>query len=183
MFGFANKEINGSTFHLLKIDWAVTGTLSWERNFATRCSDTAEQIRQEDFHRFIQNTCGSLKLRSRELPIYGKTEWGAAMRGHYNFLIGRQGTKETAPDVLAATMQEIWSSEHGRARIEPFDANRHRQCVIYQSKREFDGGGNPLSNPEFISRVLKAMFKKNANSPLENNPANGGGVDEDSFPA
>ena len=86
------------------------------------------------------------------------------MRGHYNFLVARHGTKNTPPELLAATMQDYWSKKHGLALIEPFDVNRQLEGVRYQSKQEFDASGNPLWHPEFISPVLQALFRKNADA-------------------
>ena len=158
--------VSGYGFHLEKVAWSIFGTLSWEKDAATRYSESAEQLRQRDFHQLVGKSCGRLKLRPRNLAIYGKTEWGADMRGHYNFLIGRQGTEKTTPEIMAATMQEFWSTQHGLCKIEPFDVNRLREGVQYQSKQEYDASGNPLWHPEFISPVLHALFRKNAESAL-----------------
>jgi hypothetical protein len=156
------KELNPRAYHLAKIGWAVFGTASWMNDSATAYSEAAEQIRQRDFHRFIWHTCNRLNLRPRNLAIYGKTEWGGGMRGHYNFLVARHGTKDTPTELLAATMQDFWSNQHGLCKIEPFDVNRQLEGVRYQSKQEFDASGNPLWHPEFISPVLHALFRKNA---------------------
>lgn len=149
-------------YHLAKIDWAIFGTASWMDDSATRYSEAAKQIRQRDFRQFIWHTCSRLKLRPRNLAIYGKTEWGADMRGHYNFLIGRQGTEKTTPEIMAAILQDFWSNQHGLCKIEPFDVNRQCEGVRYQSKQEYDASGNPLWHPEFISPALLALFRKNA---------------------
>jgi hypothetical protein len=158
----SKKEPNGMAYNLAKIDWAVFGTLTWDNDSATANSEAAEQIRQRDFNRLIWHTCNRWNLRQRNLAIYGKPEWGGGMRGHYNFLVACHGTKNTPPELLAKTMQEIWSRKHGIAKIEPFDAKRQWQGVSYQSKQEFDASGNPLWHREYISRALKAMFWKNA---------------------
>jgi hypothetical protein len=76
-------------------------------------------------------------------------------------LVARHGTKNTPPELLAATMQDYWSREHGLAKIEPFDVNRQRPGVSYQSKQEFDASGNPLWHPEIISPALLALLMKN----------------------
>lgn len=160
----SEKELNPIAYHLAKIDWAIFGTLSWMDDSATRYSEAAEQIGQRDFRRFILHTCTRLKLRPRNLAIYGKTEWGGGMRGHYNFLVARHGTKDTPPELLAATMLKYWSKKHGLAKIEPFDAKRQWDGVSYQSKQEFDDSGNRLWHPEYFSRALKAIFWKNADA-------------------
>src|ERR1035437_2595006 len=109
----SEKELNPIAYHLAKIEWAVFGTVTWDRDVATAYSDGAEQIRRADFHRLIGHACGHLRLRPRNLAIYGKTEWGGGMRGHYNFLVGRQGTEKSTPEIMAATMQEFWSNQRG----------------------------------------------------------------------
>jgi hypothetical protein len=156
--------VSGYGFHLEKVAWSIFGTLSWEKDAATRYSESAEQLRRDDFSWFVGKSCGRLKLRPRNLAIYGKTEWGADRRGHYNFLIGLQGTEKTTPEIMAANMQEIWFMQHGLCKIEPFDVNRQHDGVSYQTKQEYDASGNPLWHPEYISPVLHALFRKNAES-------------------
>jgi hypothetical protein len=68
------NRTNGVAYNLAKIDWAVFATLSWDNNSATRYTEAAEQIRREDFSRLIGHACGRLRLRPRNLAIYGKTE-------------------------------------------------------------------------------------------------------------
>jgi hypothetical protein len=159
-------KINPVAFQLVRICWSVFGTLTWDRDAATWNNEHSEKIRQTDFHRLVGNTCGRLRLRSRELAVYAKTEWGEGERGHYNFLIGRQGTKNVSPKIIAATMLGIWLKEHGRAKIEPFDAIRQWQGVKYQSKLESDVHGQPICPAEFISTVLRAMIRKNSSESL-----------------
>jgi hypothetical protein len=174
---------NPVAYHLEKIGWAVFGTLTFETEAAIRYSRFAEHIHLKDFHWLIAKTASRLKLQTRNLAFYGKTEWSGVMRGHYNFLIARQGTEKVSPELLASTMQEIWLKEHAISKIEPFDAKRQRAGVAYQSKHEFDGNGYPLRNLEFISRALKAQFQKNAEKISENNPVNPGQGLEISFTA
>ncbi len=160
----SEKELNPIAYHLAKVEWAVFGTGTWINDSATAYSQAAEQIRQQDYHRLIWHTCRHLNLRPRNLAIYRKTEWGGGMRGHYNFLLARHGTKDTPPQLLAATVQDYWSKRHGLAKIEPFDAKRQWQGVAYQSKFEFDANGNRLEPYEYKSDALKALFWKNADA-------------------
>ena len=158
------NKLNPVAYHLEKIDWSVFGTLTWETEAATRYSVFAEGIHLKDFHWFISKTSSRLKLQRRKLAFYGKTEWGAAMHGHYNFLIARQGTEKVSPQLLASTMQDIWRTHHVRSKVEPFDANSQRQGVRYQSKLECDGNGQPICPAEFISPALVVMFRRNADA-------------------
>jgi hypothetical protein len=98
------------------------------------------------------------------MAYYGKTERGETMRGHFNFLIARQGTEKVSPEVLAATMQDIWSTQRRRAKVEPFDTKRQRSGVRYQTKLEFQANGEPICPAEIISRALNVMLKNNADA-------------------
>lgn len=155
-------SLNPIAIHLAKIDWTLFGTLTWEKDSATTSSPRAEQIRQEDFLRLIGHACGRLRLRQRNLAIYGKSEWGAGMRGHYNFLVARHGTKNKTPEKMAEIMHDYWLRNHGISKIKPFDANRHWKGVKYQSKQEFDASGNPLLHSEYRSKALMSLLRKNA---------------------
>ena len=131
----SENKLNPIAYHLAKIDWSQFGTLSWDRDAATSYSEASEQIRQNDFYRLIGHTCGRLRLRPRNLAIYGKTEWGMGMRGHFNYLVSRDGTKDTPPELLAATMLEYWSRKHGVAVIKLFDANLQGRGVTISRNR------------------------------------------------
>ena len=148
--------------HLENVSWSVFGTLMWDNDSATRFAPSTERIHKKDFRWLVCKSASRLKLQSRNVAYYGKTEWGEKMRGYYNFLIARQGTEKVAPEVLAATMQEIWTSQRRRAEVVAFDANRQRQGVEYQSKLEFAANREPICPAEIISRALKVMLRKNA---------------------
>lgn len=157
------RNINPIVVHLEKITWSVFGTLTWDNDSATVFSPSTEQRHAKDVHWLVFKTASLLKLQSRNVAYYGKTEWGVTMRGHYNFLIARQGTEKVAPDVLAATMQEIWSTQRRRAQVVPFDANRQQAGVRYQSKLEYVNG-EQICPAEIISRALTVMLKNNADA-------------------
>lgn len=147
--------------HLEKIVWSVFGTLTWDNDSATRFAPSTERLHKKDFHWLVNKSASRLKLQSRNVAYYGKTEWGAAIHGHFNFLIARQGTEKVSPEVLAATMQEIWSTQRRRAEVVPFDANRQQAGVRYQSKLEYVNG-EQICPAETISRALNVMLKNNA---------------------
>jgi len=162
MLLLSEKNLNPIACHLEKISWAVFGTLTWDNDSATRFAPLAERIHKKDFQWLVCKSASRLRLQTRNVAFYGKTEWGAAMHGHFNFLIARQGTGKVSSEVLAATMQELWTARRLRAEIEPFDANRQRQGVSYQSKLEFEANGEPICPAEIISRALNVMLLKNA---------------------
>ena len=59
-------------------------------------------------------------------------------------------------------MQEIWSTQHRRAEVVPFDANRQQAGCWYQSKLEFEANGEPICPAEIISRALNVILRTNA---------------------
>jgi hypothetical protein len=162
MLLLSEKNLNPIAGHLEKISWAVFGTLTWDNDSDTRYAIATERIHRKSFQWLVCKSAARLKLQTRNVAYYGKTEWGAAMHGHYNFLIARQGTENVSPEALAATMQDIWTAQRRRAEIEPFDPNRQRQGVRYQSKLEFENTGEPICPAEIISRALNVMLRKNA---------------------
>lgn len=162
MLLLADKNVNPIAVHLEKIAWSVFGTLTWDNDSATRFATSTERIHQKDFLWLICKSASRLRLQTRNLAYYGKTEWGTAIHGHFNFLIARPGTEKVSPEVLAATMQELWTAQRRRAEVVPFDANRQREGVRYQSKLEFENNGEQICPAEIISRALKMMLRKNA---------------------
>lgn len=166
MLLLSEKNLNPIAGHLEKIAWSVFGTLTWDNDSAKRFAPSTERLHKNDFRWLVNKSASRLKLQTRNLAYYGKTEWGAAIHGHFNFLIARQGTEKVSPEVLAATMQEIWSTQQRRAEIVKFDANRQRQGVRYQSKLEFEANGEPICPAEIISRALISMLRKNADAAL-----------------
>jgi len=149
--------------HLEKIKWSVFGTLTWDNDSDTRFAPSTERKHKKDFLWLVCKSASRLRLQTRNVAYYGKTEWGAAMHGHFNFLIAEQGTKNVSPEVLAATMQEIWSARRRRAEVVPFDAQRQQAGVRYQSKLEFVNG-EQICTAEIISRALSAILLKNADT-------------------
>ena len=154
------KNLNPVAGHLEKICWSVFGTLTWDNDSATRFAPSTERIHKKDFHWLVCKSASRLKLQTRNVAYYGKTEWGAAMHGHFHFLIARQGTEKVSPEVLAATMQEIWTAQRRRAEVTPFDANRQRAGCQYQSKLEFEANGRQICPAEIISHALNVMLLK-----------------------
>jgi hypothetical protein len=124
------------------------------------------------FNRFmcrklIGRACTKLRLRQRRLLYYGKSEWGTGERGHYNFLIGKDGTASVAPSVLADTLQDLWTGglyPQGTAKNEPFRPELHKKGISYQSKYEFDCFRERLNNPEMFSYILQKRLLENAES-------------------
>jgi hypothetical protein len=153
-------------YHLEKVEWAVWGIATWDGTSKSGTSEASEQLRRADFFRIIGKTCTRLRLRHRHLAIYAKTEWGRGRRGHCHFLIAKHGTQSTTPAILAATIQELWSAEHGLAKVEPFDVTRQCDAVAYQCKQEFDAGGIPILHPEYVNGALQSLLRKNAECAL-----------------
>jgi hypothetical protein len=155
---------NPFAFHLIQVPWAVFGTLTWERDAATVNTAAAEAIRSRDFFWLIRMACRRLKLRQRRLGIYRKLEWGQGERGHYNFLIAKDGIGTVTPAQLSDTLQKAWTedSRKGLAKIEPFDAERGLAGVTYQSKPEYDARGQEIWLPEYFSPALTKRFEQNS---------------------
>ncbi len=61
--------------HLQKVDWAIFGVVEWHEQDHLGYTEAAEQLRATDFHWLLGATCGRLKLRTRNLAVYRKTEW------------------------------------------------------------------------------------------------------------
>ena len=160
-----NRSFNPMAYHLAKIDWNVFGTLTFEDDGLARNTDEAEKLRQSKFFNLLRSVCIKHGLRTKHLVYYGKTEWGANRRGHFNFLVGKRGTEQVNPETLAAFMQEHWTTgsfRNGTAKIEPFNEHWHLEGVLYQAKYEHDDRGEQLPITEIISPMLLKLFQKNA---------------------
>ena len=128
-----DRSFNPWAYHLYKIDWSVFGTGTYENDYLAYNTDRAEKLRQIDFRYFIACVCAKHRLRIKNLLFYGKTEWGANKRGHYNFLIGRRGTEKVSPEILAASMQELWSTgEHRRGRARQTLPSKPRHYLLFK---------------------------------------------------
>jgi|ERR1017187_1711180 hypothetical protein len=101
MLLLSGKHLNPIAGHLEKTSWSVFGTLTWDNDSATRFAPSTEAIHRKDFRWLVSKSASRLSLQTRNVAYYGKTEWGPAMRGHFNFLIARQGTEKVSPKVLA----------------------------------------------------------------------------------
>jgi hypothetical protein len=167
---FPSRYFNPIAFSLGKIDWKIFGTGTFDRDFLTFKNDSAEKLRQIEFVRLITATSSKHDLLTRHLIYYGRSEFGQGERGHYNFLIGEQGTETVSADRLAATMQRIWTTgafRRGIGIIEPFRKHLHLEAVLYQSKYEFDSNGNLLIPAEIRSPMLgKFITRKSAGDVL-----------------
>jgi hypothetical protein len=168
-----HRSFNPMAYHLAKIDWSVFGTGTFEHDWLTFNTAKAEDFRQIEFFSLIGCLCAKHRLRARNLVFYGKTEWGENRRGHFNFLIGRRGTEKISPEILAASMQELWTSgerRRGIAKIEPFRQDWHLEGILYQSKYEHDAYGEQLPICEVLSPMLEKVIRRNA-IPSENRAA------------
>ena len=160
-----SRSYNPFAYHLEKIDWAIFGTITFRDDAFTYDSNLSEELRKNECRKLIGKAATKLRLRQRRLLYYGKSEFGAGNRGHYNFLIGKDGTESVTPSVLAGTLQDLWTGglhPQGTAVIEPFRAELHKQGIAYQTKHEFDESGNRLNNPEMFSYILEKRIKENA---------------------
>jgi len=160
-----DRSFNPMAYHLAKIDWSVFGTGTFALDWLTHNTAKAEEFRRKEFFNLLFCVCMKHRLRQRDLVYYGKTEWGANKRGHFNFLIGRRGTERISPESLAASMQELWTTgnhRRGNAKIEPFNEHWHLEGVLYQSKYEFDARGEQLPISEVFSPMLQKVIRKNS---------------------
>jgi hypothetical protein len=163
--GIKPNKLNGYSYHLDKIDWAVIGWLTWANDSRAYRTDASEKLREQDFKKLINNVCGFYHLRDRQLLYYHKTEWGVA-RGHYHFLLGRHGTEKVNPADLAQTMQRFW--ENGRADVRAFNDDIRLKGLLYQTDYEFDRHGQTRLHPEYFSPALRRELEQRAsiNAPI-----------------
>jgi hypothetical protein len=160
-----SRFFNPIAFQLVKFEWAIFGTCSFQRGFLTYDANKSEELRKAEVFRLLGVACAVHRIKTRRLLFYGKTEWGENKRGHYHFLIGRQGAEHVEPAALAATLQDGWTNgpyRRGVARIEPFRQELHREGVLYQSKYEFDATGERLPTNEAFSPMLQKLMRRNA---------------------
>jgi hypothetical protein len=159
------QNFNPMSFHLAKIDWSIFGTATFEDDKFTKNTKQSEDLRQKEFFNLMWSICRKFDLRLRNLVYFGKSEFGAGGRGHFNFLIGRRGTEKINSEILAASLQEFWTTGDGRrggAKIEPFNKGWTLEGVLYQSKYEFDNRGEWRPPNEIFSPMLKKIIIKSA---------------------
>ena len=178
LFSYSKGQIyNAMQWHLRKIDWFLFITLTWrpttwipryykrpdgtlqvsDGHSRTNDTDYAESLRYGDFKWFVEGVCGKLKLRSRKLVYYVKPEFNGS-GGHYHMLLGRDGTNGIPRSVIAQTMEEIWTSNFGVADVQPFKEFWRDEGTAYQSKYEFDKGGNIRDPIEYRSKALDRLI-------------------------
>lgn len=167
-----NEDIRDSdpiAHHLLKIEWSVFGTVTWDDPMARIDSPEGEQLRRHDFDRFILKTATVFKLRPKNIAVYQSMERGAASQCHYHFLIAKKGL-EKVTDIaqLCMTMEQIWkeviladsprNADAKRVDIVPFKSELHAEGVRYVTKRERNAAGQ-LDRVDFMSPRLMKMLK------------------------
>jgi hypothetical protein len=164
----ADRQVrpNAYAYHLEKVKWAIFGTITFLDDVFTYDTKLAGgEMRRDACRLLICKAASRVGLRPRRLLYYGKSEFGRGKRGHYNFLIGRDGTESVPAGAYAAKMQDMWTGglkSQGTAVIEPFRADLHKQGIAYQTKHEFDELGNRLNNSEMFSYILEKRIKENA---------------------
>lgn len=159
-------------YHLLSIEWATFGTLTWRFEFRRKPTFKAEGFRRWDFRRLLNVARQRLKVRWKKLAYLHATEFGTADECHFHFLMAREGL-ECAPELVAGTLREIWTGalfdqqnhRHvgGTAVIEPFDPSLHWQGASYCMKREFDRWGQPRERFQFMSLPLIKLIQNGRN--------------------
>ena len=160
-----HSRLNPIAYHLEQVEWAIFGTITFRNDALTFDNTLSEELRKGACRKLIGKTCTKLGLRHRRLLYYGKSEFGAGNRGHYNFLIGKDGTESVTPSELANVLQQLWTGgmcPQGTAVIEPFRKELHKNGIRYQSKYEHDSAGNLLNNPEMFSYILWKRLTENA---------------------
>ena len=161
------RTTNPYYWHLVKIKWAVIGTLTWKNEWSRACCHWGNRKRQKDFNRLIRIACSPLGLNRERIAFYFKNEFGAG-EGHAHFLIAQKGTETISPEVLAATLTTIWTTETnfrekkqsvmGTAYIKPFDVTRLHEGVSYTCKREWDVRSGEIDTSDLVSKGLKKLI-------------------------
>jgi hypothetical protein len=162
---YRKRMLNPIAYHLEQVEWAIFGTVTFRNDAFTFDNSLSEELRKNACRKLIGNACTKLRLRHRRLLYYGKSEWGTGHRGHYNFLIGKDGVESVTPSEFANLMQQLWVGgmyPQGTAVIEPFRKDLHKNGIRYQSKYEQDSKGNLLNNPEMFSYILWKRLNENA---------------------
>jgi len=179
-------KVHPICFNLLKIDWAIFGSLTWKQLSNRRDTPEMDQKRFNYFYSLIRWTCREFDLKEREIEYFVTSERGRAGECHLHFLISKRGLKKIAVDRVCLTMKSLWKQNPqlrangidlnrtlwgvgGEAEIVPFDQKRKFKGVSYVCKREFDEFGNEYFKEYKLSTAL-ARHITEINSALEKPP-------------
>jgi len=161
---------NPIAYHLAQVNWSIFGTLTWQVDSRSINTATAKTLRMNDFRWLMLNACAILRIKTKRLAFYRKTEWGGGDRAHYNFLIAKDGLPaDVTAKTLADTLSRVWrqpSGHRGLCEIEPFDNETHLQGVLYQCKYEFDATSSQFECDEYRSPALSKILQKNSGNVL-----------------
>jgi hypothetical protein len=154
-----SRYFNPICLSLGKIDWAIFGCLTFQRDFLTYDTKDSEALRQTEFRRLLTGACAKHNVRPRNLLFYIKTERGVSDRGHFHFLIGKERIETVSPEGFSKTMRELWTSgayRRGTAKIESFQEDLKLDGILYQSKYEYD----EMSNQRILNESCSLALKK-----------------------
>ena len=149
-------------WQLRKTEWAVMGYLTWKSAEAAANSSYGDQRRGHDFLKIIGLTCGVCRLRTRNLAIYAKSEFGEGGRGHFNFLIGAQGLRSVPPEIFSENFHRLWEKFYGLAKVTPFDPLQAQQGIAYIAKQEYGQDSHALNHWEYFSPAFKRLLHQSA---------------------
>lgn len=99
---------------LIDMEWAVFGGLSWANEFCRTDSRAAQRIRFQDFRSLYKIAYQPLSIRFFSILFYFRSEPSPAGEWHSHFLIAAKGIEPVRPDVLASTLQNLWTEKFKR---------------------------------------------------------------------
>src|SRR5687767_10553021 len=103
--------------HLIEVEWAVWGCLTWRTDELRDDSEWAQRTRESHFHQLLAHAAQELGLRRRWLRYYHATERGGGGGCHFHFALAREGLDFVSYNNLALTLSKLWESKFGRAEV------------------------------------------------------------------
>ena len=164
--------------HLIRVDWAVMGTLTWRDDALRQDSDWAQQQRERDFERLLYLTEVDLRLRPKWVRWYRATERFGGGGCHLHFAIARRGLDFVEPQRLAEHLQYVWTKAfannrtwgRGTADVKVFERAKQLEGVAYLTKIEYSSDGKPYDSHRRPSQNLNNELVRLAQPVKPNEP-------------
>jgi hypothetical protein len=102
------KRTHPIAYHLLKIKWAVFGTLTWADDSFRKDTPLSEKLRFKEFYLLIKRACQLLHLKKDDILFYVTNERGRDCDCHLHFLIATNGLRGISNKKLSLTLNYLW---------------------------------------------------------------------------
>ena len=148
-------------YHLIKLDLAIFGSLTWKSELARRPDAIGARIRKADFNKLIRRTCGYLAIDRDAIGFYFKSESSSSQLGHSHFLIASDGIGSR--DKFINALKIIWRTmgvADTPSHIVAFDDHQREACISYVCKKDNGRFGNVADTDDLCSNVLNNLIKE-----------------------